>query len=158
MKKNRAFTLIELLVVIAVLAGFMALLVPNYMEIRVKSRDVRRKNDLKSIQNALELYAQNQNPQSYPAALPAPCTSFTDPVITGITYLQKVPQDPLTQCNTALTAKYYYVYVDSNTYSIYACVENSKDPEAVACLNPDSWKVNTNSSCPSGKCYKLTQP
>ena len=160
MKNNKSFTLIEILVVIAILAGFMALLVPNFMEVRVKSRDVRRKSDLKTIQKALELYSLNQNPQTYPTTIPSPCTAFTDSVLANVTYLQKVPQDPLTQCNTASTANYYYVQSDSSTYSLYACAENKYDPEAVSVEASvySSWLTNTKSNCVSAKFYKLTQP
>ena len=49
----QCFTLIELLVVIAILAGLVAILFPNIMETRMRSRDAQRKTDLKNIQNAL---------------------------------------------------------------------------------------------------------
>ena len=158
MKNKKSFTLIELLVVIAILAGFMALLVPNYMEVRMKSRDVRRKSDLKSIQKALELYSQNQNPQAYPTALPLPCVAFTDPGMASLVYMQKMPQEPLTQCNTATTAGYYYTQPggDINKYTLYACAENSKDPEVMIC--PNDFNTSTNFTCFSGKCYQLMEP
>jgi prepilin-type N-terminal cleavage/methylation domain-containing protein len=161
---KKAFTLIELLVVIAVLAGFMALLVPNYMQARMKSRDVRRKSDLKSIQKALELYKQNNTLPEYPLSLPAAPTSpsctnaFTD--INGQVLLAKTPYEPLTQCGTysSNAANYYYARdtIDFGKYSLYACLENGNDSEAVPC--PLAFG-STGFSCNSpSKCYQLTEP
>jgi general secretion pathway protein G len=152
-KSKRSFTLIELLVVIAVLAGMIALLVPNFMAIREKSRDVRRKSDLKSIQKALELYNQNQNPRVYPSALPTPCQPFTD--ANGIVYMQKFPLDPLYSC-TGVTSNYYLAQPTPGEYLLGACMENKNDPEVVSC--PAGFNTVTNTTCSTAKCYMLTQP
>lgn len=160
MKKNKSFTLIELLVVIAVLAGMMAFLVPNFMAVREKSRDMRRKSDLKSIQKAMELYSQNQEPHAYPTALPSPCQPFTD--ANGILYIAKIPLDPLLQC-TSVTSKYYYVQPTPGEYYSYvlgACLENKNDPEAVTCpvgFNSQS-EIQAGYVCSTAKCYLLTEP
>ena len=151
MKNNRSFTLIELLVVIAVLAGMMALLVPNFMAIREKSRDMRRKSDLKSIQKALELYNQNQNPHVYPSLLPAPCQQFD---ASGIVYMQKFPLDPLYSCG--VSSNYYFVTPVLGEYVLGACLENKNDPDAVDC--PANYSSVTNSTCLTARCYLLTQP
>ena len=142
MKKNKAFTLIELLIVIAVLAGFMAMLVPNYMQARIKSRDVRRKTDLKNLQKALELYKQNQSLPVYPDTL-AKLTA-------NIKYMQTVPTDPQ-------SVSYYYAPVldafgNYSSYTLCACLENINDSEQappVTCVGA--------STC-TGKYYKLTDP
>ncbi|MFH0773338.1 MAG: prepilin-type N-terminal cleavage/methylation domain-containing protein [bacterium] len=156
MKNKKSFTLIELLVVIAVLAGFMALLVPNFMQVRIKSRDVRRKGDLKAIQKALELYKQNQTIPAYPATYPAVCTSLVDG--NGVVYMQKVPIDPLTQCNTAGATNYYYQRnaTDLGKYLLYACLENRNDPDVVGC--PSDFATITGLTCTSNLCYQLTEP
>ncbi len=160
MKNNHSFTLIELLVVIAVLAGMMALLVPNFMSVREKSRDMRRKNDLKAIQKALELYSQNQNLRVYPTALPTSCQSLTDS--NGTVYMQKLPLDPLVSCSN-ITSKYYYVFPTPGQYFNYvlgACLENRNDPDAVTCpagFNSNS-QVQAGYSCNTAKCYLLTEP
>jgi prepilin-type N-terminal cleavage/methylation domain-containing protein len=65
MKKNNAFTLIEVLVVIAILAGLVAILYPNFLDVRQKTRDTQRKNDLKQIQKALTLQ-EMKTPPAYP--------------------------------------------------------------------------------------------
>ena len=151
MKKHKSFTLIELLVVIAVLAGFMALLVPNYMQMRTKSRDTRRKSDLRSIQKALELYKLEQVPPVYPAtASIVACQSISD--ATNV-YMQKIPQDPLSQCGASVVS---YSYLrngsDSTKYTLCACLENANDSEGEA-----SCYVGA-PACASSKYYKLIEP
>ena len=64
MKNKSAFTLIEVLVVIAILAGLVAILFPNFMDVRERARDSQRKSDLKNYQKALEFYKDNQSPQN----------------------------------------------------------------------------------------------
>jgi len=163
MIKRPSFTLIELLVVIAVLAGFVALLLPNFMEIRLKARDTKRKGDLFGIQKALELYKQSQSTPSYPASLPTACGQLVDG--NGMVFMQKVPNEPLTQCNTAGAANYYYKRdpTSSNNndeYFLYACLDSSNDPEGITC--PADFTDNTGFTCISSngdsRCYKLTQP
>ena len=162
MKKRNSFTLIELLIVIAILAGFVALLVPNFMEIRLKARDTKRKGDLFSMQKALELYKQSQTTPTYPAALPSACTSLTDG--NGV-YMQKIPQEPLTQCGEANVANYYYKrdpngVGNDDEYILAACLENARDPEKSAC--PGDFDTNTTFACVSSDgnswCYQLTEP
>ena len=146
MKKNKAFTLIELLVVIAVLAGFLALLVPNYMEVRKKSRDVRRKSDIRSIQKALELYKQSQAQPLYPAALTS-CAALT---FGGVDFMKVVPKDPLGSCSAAGNSYFYLPSSDFYTYTLSACLENTNDTDATTC--PAAYAACTT------KCYSLTEP
>ncbi len=152
MENKKGFTLIEILVVIAILAGFVAMLVPNFMQIRTKARDTKRKNDLTTLQKSLELYKQNQTPPVYPTALPAPCQVLTD--ANGTVYIQKTPSEPLTNC----TANYYYkrTVADPTQYTLAACLENSKDTDATAC--PADFTTNTGFGCTGSKCYQLLQP
>ena len=59
MKNNNlqnSFTLIELVVVIAIIGVLTAFAVPNFMAARERARDIQRKNDLKQLQNAVEMY------------------------------------------------------------------------------------------------------
>ena len=150
MKNKNSFTLIELLVVIAVLAGLMALLVPNYMEVRKKARDVRRKSDLRSIQKALELYKQTQTRPIYPlAAALSACVPFSSG---GVEYMKVVPQDPLAKC-PAVTSSYYYVPAgDQYSYTLTACLEITNDPEKAASCPAEPF------TCSTSTCYQLTDP
>ena len=56
MQKQRAFTLIELLVSIAIIAILVSLSIAGLSNGQKKSRDTRRKEDLKAVQNAFEQY------------------------------------------------------------------------------------------------------
>ena len=68
MKKHqkRAFTLLELLVVIAIIGILISLGVASFSNAQRKSRDSRRREDLKSVQNGLEQYYADNN-GSYPS-------------------------------------------------------------------------------------------
>jgi len=155
MRNKQSFTLIEILIVIAILAGLTSLLVPNFMDVRMRSRDAKRKTDLHNMQKALELYKQNQTPQTYPSALPTPCTSFGDTVLASVVYMQKTPNEPLTSCSSQPKG-YYYVPVLPDTYTLYACLEDEKDPDGISC--PNGFSTNTGFTCTKNKCYKLTEP
>ena len=159
MKHKKAFTLIELLVVIAILAGFVSMLIPNFMNARSKSRDTRRKSDLKQLQKALELYRQNHAPQVFPTAIPDPPSGFTDSSDASSTlYMNNIPADPIT------TQRYYYKSpdpsrnsgTDPTTYEIYACLEDKTDSEKTVC--PGNFKDVTGAVCATSFCYKLIEP
>lgn len=60
LKKQRGFTLLELLVVIAIIGILISMGVASFSNGQKKSRDARRREDLKAVQNGLEqYYAQN---------------------------------------------------------------------------------------------------
>lgn len=63
MKKIRSqgFSLFELLIVIAIMGILISVAVVSYSTIQKKSRDSRRKSDMKSIQNAFEQYYAESN-------------------------------------------------------------------------------------------------
>lgn len=149
MKISNGFTLVELLVVIAILGGLSALLLPNFMDARQRARDAKRKNDIKQIQKALELYKLDQSPPAYISSLPSvgqPWTSFT-----GTIYMNKFPGDPNTSPNT-----YYYNRDTTLTYTLASCLENKADADGVTC--PGDFQAKTGYSCSSGKCYSVIQP
>lgn len=146
MINKKSFTLIELLVVIAVLAGLMAMLLPNYMEVRKKSRDARRKSDLKSIQKALELYKLNQTTPVYPPSLTV-CATLSSG---GVDYMKVIPPDALSQCSASPVGYYYTPSPDFSTYTLCACLENANDPDRSACTGAPA--------CASGMYYKLIEP
>ena len=119
---KKGFTLIELLVVIGIIGVLAGFLMVNFVGVRQRARDGVRKSDLRQIQAALEIYRSDQG--SYKPNI-LPCGSrLTDPSNT-ITYMQKIPCDPLT--NSTFTN---YSYSSSgSTYIIVACLENTNDPQ-----------------------------
>jgi len=67
MKLNKGFTLIELLVVISIIGLLSSVVLASVNTARSKARDSKRIQDLKQLQNAVELY-RLQNNQYPPAA------------------------------------------------------------------------------------------
>lgn len=151
-KMTRGFTLIELLVVIAIIGGLSSLLVPNFMAARERARDAQRKSDIKQIQQALELYKQNQTAPAY-----LPTASYSgisgSQWVSGTTvYMNKVPEDP-----NRTPAEYSYQRpkpgsTDTLTFELCACLENPSDPGGVA------GNCSATYICSSGKKYVINEP
>ncbi len=146
----KGFTLVELLVVIAILAGLGAILVPNYMEARIRARDTQRKNDIKQIQKALELYKLNQTPPAYPTGtsgngLPTAGSAWT---VSGVTYMNKFPADPV-----PTTYQYRYVRNAIDDYDLCTCLENNADTQGATCAAPCSGQCGSLT-----KCFSVTEP
>lgn len=64
--KHKGFTLLELLVVIGIIGVMMALATVAYSTAQIGGRNARRKQDIVSIQNALEQY-YSENTFQYPS-------------------------------------------------------------------------------------------
>lgn len=56
MRKNKGFSLLELLVVISIIGILITLGLASFSTAQKKSRDARRKSDIKAIQNGFEQY------------------------------------------------------------------------------------------------------
>lgn len=119
-KRSRGFTLIELMVSISIVAIISTVGMVVYGQAQKSARDSRRKQDLKSIQLALELYKQVNN--VYPVT-----TSLSS--ITP-NYIASIPTDPK-------GASYVYVsnvnvcgnYGVNQFYYLTTILENSADPD-----------------------------
>lgn len=126
-KTNSGFTLIELLVVIAIIGTLSALLLPNYMDTRMRARDAQRKSDLKTLQKAIEMYRLDHG-ATYPAT-----DDFLKPSDNILKdgnniYLPDVPHDPLSTSSNVI--RYGYYAKDNNiSYSLCACLENTADKD-----------------------------
>jgi type II secretion system protein G len=101
-EQKRGFTLIELLVVIAIIGLLASIVLASLNSARKKSRDARRVADMKQMQNALELYA-NDNAGTYPTAagdtaLQVTLSAASAPGLTP-TYIASLPVDPVTGSN-----------------------------------------------------------
>lgn len=149
---KNAFTLIEMLVVIAIIGMLAAIIIPNLNSARERSRDVTRKNDIRAIQKALELYKLDNKEYIDPLPSAGGAWVSTDGLMNIIaTYMKMVPTDPLNTSNAAY--QYYYDRngTDTTLYSLCACLENNADPDGVACNAPCG-------SCPTTKCYMTSEP
>jgi type II secretion system protein G len=130
---HRGFTLIELLIVIAIIGILSTVLMVNFIGIRERARDARRKSDLRQIQQALELYKADVG--DYPGTI-----SCGGQIINGSTvYMTKVPADPSTGC-------YGYEKPGEGNppapYTLYACLENTSDS--------DTHNIHDSGKCGSG--------
>jgi type II secretion system protein G len=141
-KLKKGFTLIELLVVITIIGLLTAIAASSYTQAQKKGRDGKRKTDLKSVQQALELYFQTNGVYPDKSAGSMVCTVGSPSTISwggnfscnSVTYMNPTPKDP-----TEITLQYYYergydAASDSNDgstnkYRLSALIENTNDPE-----------------------------
>ncbi len=131
--KKSGFTLIELLVVIAIISALATLLTSNFVGIRQRGRDAQRKSDLRQMQSALELYRADTG--TYPITSAFPTCGSTFPTSGTTIYMKKIPCDPTT------ATSYVYTATPSGCdnsatfctgYTIYSCIENTKDTDSDA--------------------------
>ncbi|MEK7129361.1 MAG: type II secretion system protein [Patescibacteria group bacterium] len=83
---SRGFTILELIVSLAIIALLLGVVINGIAGSRQRTRDVKRVDEIKQLQNALQLY-HNDN-QSYPATL--------DRDILVPAYIKALPKDPAT--------------------------------------------------------------
>jgi len=134
MIKNKGFTLIELLVVVAVLGLLAAIVLFSVDGIKSKSRDARRVADIKSIQEGLAMYSNNN--QAYP---------IFDGYITGSDSMSTdlesdggingVPADPINDAMGGVTYRYYYQSTQGSDYVIQYYLETDSIQGHPAGLN-----------------------
>lgn len=133
---QKAFTLIELLVVIAIIGILSSVVLASLNTARAKGRDARRVSDIKQIQLALELYA-DQNLGRYPTTL---CTGSG---CIAPTYISTLPTDP------SAGASYTYAALGSGSsctgYHLGAILEQSNPT-----LTGDADGVSSTGVCTGG--------
>lgn len=123
---KRGFTLIELLIVIAII-GFLSSVVLIALEsARIKARDARRISDIKQVQNALELYATNNN-NTYPSTGTGYVSGLSGSLVP--TYMPAMPTDP----NRTASGQYRYSANASAPYTSYTILVNMEKDD------PTSW-------------------
>ena len=111
-KRNRAFSFVELMVVIAIMGIIFAVTTVTYTNVTKNSRDARRKSDMESIRQALELC------RSYAGEYPDAASGGKVPTTISCgspaqVYMQTVPVDPKDN-----TARYNYVPTGGITYTL----------------------------------------
>lgn len=134
---KKGFTLIELLIVITIIGIMTAVVSTNLSSARSRARDTRRKADLRSVEQSLRLY-YNDN-QAYPRSngsfVITACTSgtcnwgsaFTNTIGTT-TYISSLPRDPSYSSNNT-TPTYLYYSASDDTFILQATLENLSDPD-----------------------------
>ena len=154
-KVKHAFTLIELLVTISIIGILMAAGTVYFTNAQQKGRDSKRKADLKSIQQALELY-YNTNGEYPPttcspgAAGSAGCNVANQLGVYLVpTYISKLPNDPLYAGDSYWVQYNYDKYSGPpcnvvNKYRLWAWLENKSDPEGTATCGESSPKFIEN--------------
>jgi general secretion pathway protein G len=124
-QKQTGFTIVELLIVIVVIGILATITIVAYNGIQQRGRDARRLSDIKSVEQALQLYYADNG--SYPAT-PTLDDALTDSAcalgtksanwVPGLApkYLPQLPQsfgsrkaDPLTACYQYASDGTYYV-------------------------------------------------
>lgn len=139
---KRGFTLIELLVVIAIIGILASVVMASLNSARAKARDAKRMEEVKQIQNALELYYANngQYPVSGGATLPnsgwstSTDSSWQTLEATLSTYLSDLPADPVNTAGTwGATGMAYSYYslsygCSQQWYMLIYSLESAQNP------------------------------
>jgi prepilin-type N-terminal cleavage/methylation domain-containing protein len=123
--KKRGFTVMELLVSLAIIAMLFTITMALVGPVKEKSRDSRRMSDVREINKALVLYADNNS--KFPIATTAVTITGNDAVSTILEsagVISEVPTDP-----THPTNSYTYLSDSSgNTFIISFCLETDTIP------------------------------
>jgi len=121
---KKGFTLIELLIVITIIGIMTAVVSTNLSSARSRARDMRRKTDLRAVEQSLRLYYNDH--QTYPASASLVWGSqFADG---STTYISVLPRDPsYSATNTSST--YAYSFANSDSFILKATLENLSDPD-----------------------------
>lgn len=130
--EKRGFTLIEIIIAMMILAIISVGLLGNFFSSPPKARDAKRKQSLRQIQNALEVY-YNDNDE-YPSATNGQISCEDETKSWGDefdcydeVYMKKLPTDP------GNNTFYYFRTSDQQGYMLYALLENEND----SCFSTD---------------------
>jgi type II secretion system protein G len=124
--RSGGFTLIELLIVVAIIAILAAIAIPNFLEAQVRAKVGHAKEEMHSLNIALETYAVDWG--AYPPMGPPSGGFFPNferliPLTTPLSYITNVPDDPFA---VGAYAEMWgsdgtYDYVDAETLGREAC-------------------------------------
>jgi len=147
-RRTSAFTLIELLVSVTILGILAIVVLGGFRSSQMRSRDAKRKSDLKQIANALEMFYSDKGfyppsnngkiggcPYYAPPNTPIVCnwgatgyTSEFKDASSGVIYFKSLPKDP------SGFSYYYRLTSDGKGFQLYAHLENDQDQN---CINSD---------------------
>ncbi len=138
-QKNEGFTLIELLVVIAIIGLLSSVVLASLNSARVKARDAVRKQTLKQVQTALELYYDKYS--TYPVTAGTVCSggdywcrdsidNGNTPIANWIPGLQEFIQLPQNPKPYGVQGWPYHYYSPSkDKYWLMVGLENATDKD-----------------------------
>ena len=112
---NKAFTLIELLVVIAIISIIAALMVPNFVGVKDRAKEVAVKSVMHSVQLAVESY--NMENEAYPMGNNISLKELYDNYLSQGGYMAQVPLNPFTgkaYAEADQAGKIIYFYDDTS--------------------------------------------
>ncbi len=132
-KNKKGFTIIELLVVIAIIGLLSTLALNSLDNARKNARDTKRVSDLKTIQKALEMYAN-----AHDGHLP------TGPVINFSSQLAEYLPEGLPHNPFYGVIRYYWICTIGTKYILYADMEKNIYTQASKPVNDD---FNSISGC-----------
>lgn len=159
-KANKnGFTMIELLIVIVIMGILSAIGLGTFTSSQLKARDSKRKTDLRSISDALEVYYNDFGSYPLDGGDGSIIGCGIDPLIiecvpgsiwkhntNDTTYMVQIPEDPN-------GGKYYYMS-DGSSYQIYAHLENERDRDVPKDVDdtPLNYSNPGNNACVTGDC------
>ncbi|GIW63381.1 MAG: type II secretion system protein GspG [Patescibacteria group bacterium] len=112
------FSLIEMMLVILLLGVLASLITNTFVNSLKKSRDARRKGDIKEIKNAIEMFYADNN--FYPTPTYVAFGSSLE--YNGKVYMKKLPQDPKSNCSYK-----YVLNANNGEFYILSTIENDQD-------------------------------
>lgn len=121
---KKSFTLLEMLIVLGIIALILSVLTISFSTTQKKSRDAKRKGDIKALQNGLEQYYATCN-FAYPTGTLAVGTPLACGAATPVVSI--IPTDPKSG------AGYAYTPTGSSAFSICTTALEAETP-ATFCL------------------------
>ncbi len=158
-KRKNGFTLIELLVVIAIVSLMSSIVFASLNSARGKSRDAKRKAELRQIQIALEFYYDSHGgypgsacvPPNTPTTWDIPRSLAAEPKMTQL--LSTMPRDPRTPNSTSYNEQYLYFSsvptctgnnASAQNYALYATLEDQTSNNRYGGANDNTVLSNLN--------------
>jgi len=146
-KTSSGFTLMELIVAIGLILILTTAVLGNYIASQKSARDARRKTDLESLKQTLEIYKSSVSPPAYPAVTAGTVENLRPILVPDYVNSNALATDP----NADKGYYYYYGRQTSLTYVLCAYLERKSPSYADCPVSPIS--------CGSQDCnYGVTQP
>lgn len=151
---NNGFTMLELIMTMAIIGVLAGMFIVNYPGVQRNARDTQRKSDLKQYQNALEVYANN-NDGLYPTTTGNIQPNSDILCVTALGFASgdcpKDPRDGRTDCSSN-TCRYFYRSDTSTQYVLWGALEKPVNNDYwIVCSTGQSGENNaqpTDSNCP----------